>query len=82
MAWIRTVDPREAQGLLKSIYDAAVRRAGKVFNIVRIQSLGPPVLEASTRLYVRLMHSPQRALTRPQREMIATVVSRVNGCHY
>jgi uncharacterized peroxidase-related enzyme len=82
MAWVRTIDPREATGALKSIYDTAVRRAGKVFNILRVQSLRPEVLEASTGLYLELMHSPRGALSRAQREMIATVVSRANDCHY
>ncbi|PYQ16896.1 MAG: peroxidase [Acidobacteria bacterium] len=82
MAWIRTVDPAGAEGLLKQIYDAAVRRAGKVFNVVRLQSLRPKVLRASTQLYLELMHAPEGALTRAQREMIAVVVSAANGCHY
>ncbi len=82
MAWIRTIDPADAQGLLKTLYDAALRRAGKVFNVVRLQSPRPKVLEASTELYVRLMRSPEGTLSRAQREMIATVVSRENGCHY
>lgn len=82
MAWIRTVAPPEATGLLRTLYDAAVARAGKVFNVVRLQSLRPRVLRASTQLYVELMRSPEGALTRARREMIATVVSRANGCHY
>jgi alkylhydroperoxidase family enzyme len=82
MAWIRAVDAAEARGLLKIIYDAAARRAGKVFGILRIQSLRPRVLHASTRLYLELMHSRSGALSRARREMIATVVSRANACDY
>lgn len=82
MAWIRTVAPEEAEGLLKRLYDAAIERAGKVFNVIRVQSPRPHVLRASTRLYVEIMHSPRSALSRAEREMIATVVSRINGCHY
>ena len=82
MPWIRTVAPAEATGLLKTIYDAAVARAGKVFNVIRLQSLRPAVLEASTRLYLELMRSPEGALSRARRELIAVVVSRTNGCHY
>lgn len=82
MPWIRTVAHSEATGLLRTLYDAAVARAGKVFNVVRLQSLRPRVLQASTQLYVELMRSPEGALTRARREMIATVVSRANGCHY
>jgi len=37
---------------------------------------------ASTQLYVELMLGSDSGLTRSQREMIAVVVSRANGCHY
>lgn len=82
MTWIKTVAPEDASGLLKQLYDAAVKRAGRVYNIIRIQSPRPRVLRASTQLYVEIMHSAEGGLTRAQREMIAVVVSRVNACHY
>ena len=82
MAWIKTVDPESATGLLKRLYDAAVKRAGKVFNVLRIQSPRPEVLRLSTQLYLEVMASPKSPLSRAQRELIATVVSRVNDCHY
>jgi len=82
MAWIKTVPPERATGLLKRLYDDAVRRAGKVFNIVRIQSPRPRVMRNSTLLYSEIMLSGESGLSRIQREMIATAVSRANGCHY
>ena len=82
MAWIETVSPDEATGLLKRLYDGALKRAGKVFNVIRIQSPRPNVLRSSTQLYTEVMFSTENGLTRAQREMIATVVSRTNGCHY
>jgi uncharacterized peroxidase-related enzyme len=82
MAWIETIPPERAEGLLKRLYEAAVRRAGKVFNVLRVQSLRPRTLRASTALYLEVMHSPDSPLSRAQREMIATAVSRANGCHY
>jgi uncharacterized peroxidase-related enzyme len=82
MPWIRTVAPAEATGLLRTVYDAAVARAGKVYQIIRLQSLRPRVLQASTHLYLELMHSPEGHLDRARRELIAVVVSRTNGCHY
>jgi uncharacterized peroxidase-related enzyme len=82
MAWIRTIPPEEAEGLLKQIYDEAVGRAGKVFNVLRIQSLRPHVLQAGIELYKALMLSPESPLSRAQREMIAVAVSRINHCHY
>ncbi len=82
VSWIRTVDPADADGLLARLYDAARRRAGRVFNIIRIQSPRPRVLGASTRLYLEVMHSRASGLSRARREMIATAVSRLNGCFY
>jgi uncharacterized peroxidase-related enzyme len=82
MAWIRTIAPGDAVGLLRRLYDAAERRAGRVFHVLRLQSLRPRVLRASTDLYLELMHGTGGGLTRARREMIATVVSRTNGCHY
>jgi alkylhydroperoxidase family enzyme len=82
VAWIQTIAPEDASGLLKRLYKAAVRRAGKVYNIVRLQSLRPRVLRSSTQLYIEVMHSRESGLSRAQREMIATTVSRLNQCHY
>ena len=82
VTWIRTIDTEGATGLLGRIYRQAVDRAGKVFNILRCQSLRPEVLEASTALYTEAMHSERSPLSRAQREMIATAVSRANRCFY
>jgi len=82
MAWIKTIAPNDATGMLGRVYESARKRAGKVFNILRLQSLRPEVLSSSTRLYAELMHATRGGLTRVQREMIATVVSRANNCHY
>ena len=82
MAWIETVGPEHATGLLRQLYNAAIKRAGKVFNVIRIQSPRPRAMRASTQLYLEVMYSDDSGLTRAQREMIATAVSSVNGCHY
>ena len=81
MAWIKTVEPAEAKGLLKKEYDEAVRRAGKVFNILKVQSLNPETLHASMQVYLVTMHRPSE-LSRAERELLATVVSQVNSCFY
>lgn len=81
MTWIRTVPPEQAEGRLAQSYAASVARAGRVYEIVRSMSLAPAVLDASMGLYLRIMYAEQ-GLTRVQRERLATIVSRVNGCHY
>ncbi len=81
MAHIRQIPPGDATGVLKRIYDEAIARAGKVWGILRIQSLNPPALEAAMGMYKTIMFGPS-PLSRARREMIATVVSRTNGCFY
>ena len=81
MAWIKTVEPEKATGELKAEYDRAVKRAGKVFNILKVQSLNPPVLHASMQMYLSTMYGPS-GLSRVEREMLATVVSWANRCFY
>ena len=81
MAHIRTLGPDDADGELAAIYAAAVKRAGRVFNILRIQSQNPAALDASMRMYLALMHGPS-PLSRLEREAIAVTVSRVNDCFY
>jgi alkylhydroperoxidase family enzyme len=81
VAWIKTIPVSEATGALKRHYDAAMGRAGKVWNIVSSMSLKPELLRTSIQLYSTLMHGPS-GLTRSQREMIAVVVSCTNGCYY
>ena len=81
MAWVKTISPDEASGELKRLYGEALQRAGRVFNIISVQSLNPPVLAASTRLYLTLMYG-LGSLTRAEREMLATVTSGANNCFY
>jgi len=81
MSWIKTIEPREATGELKVEYNQAVKRAGKVFNILKVQSLNPESLRASMQLYLATMYG-RSGLSRAEREMLATVVSRANQCFY
>ncbi len=81
MAYVRQIEPDDADGLVKRHYDAGLRRAGKVFNILRIQSLTPEALDATMQFYVRVMHG-KGPLQRWERELLATVVSKINGCVY
>lgn len=81
MAFIHIIEPAKAKGGLKKEYEAAIKRTGKVFNIIKIQSQNPKALHSSTGLYTVIMHG-QSPLSRAQREMLATVVSKTNNCHY
>ena len=81
MPWIEVIEPKDATGELQQEYDEAVRRAGKVFNILKVQSLNPDTLRASMQMYRAAMFGPS-GLSRAEREMLATVVSWANHCFY
>lgn len=81
MPWIKQVPVAEATGLLKEQFDAAIKRASKVFNIVHVMSQSPRTLRDSMAFYAGLMKGAS-PLTRAQREMLATVVSVELSCHY
>lgn len=81
MAYVKQITRKEAQGSVKTVYEAAVKRAGGIANIIRVMSLDGGSLQASIHFYTGLMKS-ENALTARQREMLATVVSNVNSCYY
>ena len=78
---IRLIEEGEATGLLAREYEAAVARAGKIFNIVKAMCHNPLVLRRSMELYQAIMFGPSE-LSRAERELLAVVVSRANDCHY
>jgi len=81
VAHLRLISEDEADGLLREEYDAATERAGKVFNILKAMSLNPRVLRASMELYKEIMFG-ESELSRRERELLATVTSAEQSCHY
>jgi alkylhydroperoxidase family enzyme len=81
VAHIRLIDEGDAEGLLAVEYAAARERAGKVFNILKAMSLRPAVLQASIALYREIMFG-ESGLSRQERELLATVASAEQSCHY
>ena len=81
MAFIKLIEDADASGKLAEIYGAARKRAGRVFNILKIQSQNAASLQAMLDLYAATVRGDS-PLTRAQREMLAVVTSRANQCHY
>ena len=44
MSWIRQIPVQSATGLLKREFDKAWERAGRIWNIVHVMSVNPPVM--------------------------------------
>ena len=81
MPWIETIDFEQARGLLKKEYEAALKRAGRIWHIVSIMSQNPRAMKSSMDFYGALMFG-RSPLSRSQREMLAVVVSATNHCVY
>ena len=81
MPFIRQLTDEEATGETRRLFDEAIKRAGRVFNVVRIQGLDPGAMEPSIALYKEIMMG-RGPLRRATREMLAVVVSKTLGCVY
>ena len=81
MSWIKTVPDNEATGLLSEIYEQTIAKFGNIINLVKIQSLSVETMSIGRQLYRHLMDK-HGGLSRLQRVLIATVVSKLNGCYY
>lgn len=81
MAHIEEIPPERAAGVTKREYEAAIRRAGRVWNIVSIMSQHGPTMRDSMRMYGTLLFA-ESPLSRTQREMIAVATSQINACDY
>ena len=81
MAWIQMISEAEATGELAERYAQLIEPWGGVDNILKIHSLNPATLEAHVLLYKTVMYG-KSPIRRPEREMIAVVVSAANHCHY
>jgi len=81
MTRINIIEPAEATGRLKEIYDIILRERGKLADIHKIQSMHPESIMKHIDLYLEIMFS-KSPLSRDEREMMAVIVSKSNGCDY
>jgi len=81
VAWIEVMLEEKAQGELAEVYRRIAGSRGKVANIMRVQSLNPDSMRVHLDLYLAVTFGPS-GLSRNERELIAVVVSEVNGCAY
>jgi alkylhydroperoxidase family enzyme len=81
VAWIETDAAGESEELAPLLRRARDPRSGKVDHILSIHSLHPAGLRAHLELYTAVMRGTP-SFPKVEREMIALVVSGLNGCHY
>ncbi|MCH7548666.1 MAG: carboxymuconolactone decarboxylase family protein [Candidatus Krumholzibacteriota bacterium] len=82
MAWIPMIpDDEVSDDYLRTLYGKYSTPSRGVDHIMKIHSLNPKSMELHHDYYKHLM-TGRSGLSRAQREMIAMVVSKANGCHY
>ena len=84
MAFIDYIEYDDASDELKKLYEqlgGSSKPPKPPANIVRIASPNPKVMASMLPFYRAIMYNPS-PLSRQQREMIATVTSVINKCHY
>lgn len=81
MPHIEVIPYEESTGELKAIYDSLIAARGKLADVHIIQSLNPATIVSHMNLYKDILFG-QSPLKRPQREMIAVIVSAANQCEY
>ena len=81
MAFIKLFKFEDSNGLLKKEYEKGMRRAGRIWNILTIQSQTPEILRDSMRLYNSTMWGNSK-LSRFDRELLAVITSITNECEY
>lgn len=82
MTWIGIIEPNEAQGRLKTLYERTAGPGGQIDNILQAHSLRPHMLEGHMALYKSVLHHSGNTLPRWFLEAIGIFVSRLNGCDY
>lgn len=82
IAWIETIEPDDAEGLLGDLYERVKTPHGTVDNVMKAHSLRPHTLEGHLVLYKSVLHSPANVLPLWFLETVASYVSIANGCEY
>lgn len=82
MTWIETIDEDDWDGPLAALRSQVTDPVtGRVDNIMAVHSLDVGSLKAHLVIYKQAMRSTP-SLPKVDREMIALIVSKTNGCHY
>ncbi len=81
MPRIHVIQPEEAEGELRTIYDELIKSRGKLAEVHKIQSLNHATIRSHMTLYMDIMFA-MSPLNRAKRELLAVVVSVTNKCEY
>lgn len=81
MTYIKPVEPSEAEGTVKKVYDEVQEKFGIVPSFIKVFGIRPDILEGIWTLGERIMDE-QHALNSDTKALTAAFVSKVNSCEY
>ncbi len=82
MAWIETINYKDANPQLKKIYDRVKGPNNAIDNVLSIHSLRPHSLVGHMTLYKSVLHNSNNTLPKWYLEAIGVYVSFLNTCDY
>ncbi len=82
MSYIKEIEPADAQGELTEIYEEMMKaRGGRLAPVMKVLGLKPDLLR-KVRALNSVVSFGGSKLGRRKEEMLATLISSLNGCHY
>lgn len=82
MAWVKTIDVKDATGKLAQLYKRIMRPDGDIDNIMKVHSLRPHSLEGHMYIYKYVLHHTGNQIDKWFLEAIGTYTSYLNNCEY
>ena len=82
IAWIKTIEPRDATGRLEELYEQVTTPHGTVDNVMKAHSLRPHTMAGHLALYRSVLHNEDNTLPFWFLEAVAVYTSLVNRCEY
>jgi len=81
-AWIRMIQPMDADGKLRETYDKVMSPHGTIDNVMKVHSLQPKTMLGHLELYKSILHNPDMTLPAWFLEVVASYTSVINNCNY
>ena len=81
MPWINMISYGDSEGELREVFEQLQYEPGKIDHILQIHSLMPSTMDSHHKYYKDIMFG-RSDLSRKERELVATVISIANDCHY
>jgi alkylhydroperoxidase family enzyme len=79
MALLTEIDPKDATGQTKALFDRLERAVGRVPTMIRLMGASPAVLDA----YLHFNHALEQTTLSPKtRALITVAIAELNGCDY